>query len=62
MTRMTKFTVRELINELLEHDLDKKISIEYPTKNLNSSNYASYEQADFFEIIDCDYGIIIGVE
>ena len=55
-------TVRDLIVELLDCDLNKAVSVEFPNNSRQTDNYYKYEQADYFRIIESDYCVIIGVD
>lgn len=56
-------TVKEFINELLDCDMNKEVSLEYPTaRNYETGNYYNYEEAERFKIYDCEHGVIIGVD
>lgn len=58
-------TVKDLIVILLDMDMGKRISIEYPTTDgkyaYNYSRYAEAEQAEQFEVKEYPHGIVIGV-
>ena len=54
--------VKELITILLDMDMDKEISIEYPTNSGKIvGNYSRYEEAENFEINEYMHGVTIGV-
>lgn len=54
--------VKELITILLDMDMDKEISIEYPTNSGKIvGNYSRYEEAENFEISEYMHGVTIGV-
>ena len=56
-------TVKELITILLDFDMNKQISIEYPTnKGHIIGNYSRYNSAGDFKIAEYMHGVIIGVE
>lgn len=56
-------TVRELITILLDSDMDKEVTIEFPTADgLIVGNYSRYDMAKDFVIKDYSHGLIIGVE
>ena len=56
-------TVKQLILELLDCDLSKPVSIEYPTSSGHIiGNYSRYDSTDKFSISQYDYGIIVGVD
>lgn len=55
-------TVRDLIMKLLDSDLSKDISIQYPHEENHSNNYSCYTQTENFEIKDFEFGVIIGIE
>lgn len=56
-------TVKELINKLLDCDMTKKVSLEYPNEKGNIvGNYSRYTEASKFEVKEYQHGIIIGVE
>ena len=55
-------TVKELITMLLDMDMNKKISIEYPTASGHIvGNYSRYAEAEQFEVNEYMHGIVIGV-
>ena len=60
-------TVRNLIVRLLCEDLNKEVSIQYPSLDRNilyvdGSNYSAYEEATEFKIVAGSTGVIIGVD
>lgn len=56
-------TVKDLIIELLGVDMNKEVSVEYPTSNGKIvGNYSRYEVGDSIRLVECDYGVIIEVE
>lgn len=56
-------SVKELITILLDMDMNKEISIEYPTSSGKIvGNYSRYEEAENFEINEYMHGVTIGVE
>lgn len=56
-------TVKDLITNLLNHDLNKQIMIEYPTPAGHIvGNYCRYNGVDDFEIHEYDHGVIIGID
>ena len=55
-------TVKDLILKLLECDLNKELSIQYPHEELESNNYSCYTQTEQFEVKAFEYGVIIGIE
>lgn len=55
-------TVKELITILLDMDMNKEISIEYPTdKGLIVGNYSRFEESENFNVNEYEHGVIIGV-
>lgn len=55
-------SVKELITILLDMDMNKEISIEYPTNAGHIiGNYSRYEEAENFEINEYMHGVTIGV-
>lgn len=56
-------TVKELITMLLDMDMNKKVSVEYPT-NMGKivGNYSRYNEAENFEVTEYMHGIVIGVD
>ena len=55
--------VKELIATLLDMDMNKEISIEYPTNSGKIvGNYSRYEEGENFEINEYMHGVTIGVE
>lgn len=55
-------TVKELITLLLDMDMNKEISIEYPTASGQIvGNYSRYEEAEQFEVKEYMHGVVIGV-
>lgn len=56
-------TVKDLIIELLDTDINKEVSVEYPTSNGKIvGNYSRYDVGDNIRLVECDYGVIIEVE
>ena len=57
-------TVKELIQKLLDCDINKSVSIEYPISNKRelSGNYYRYELAENFYVVEFDRGVVIGIE
>lgn len=56
-------TVKELITILLDMDMNKEISIEYPSNSgLIVGNYSRYNEAKDFDVNEYNHGVIIGVE
>lgn len=56
-------TVKELITLLLDMDMNKEISIEYPTASGQIvGNYSRYEESERFEVKEYTHGVIIGVK
>lgn len=61
-------TVRDLIKRLLDENLNGQVTIQYPVKEEamlvsgETVNYSAYKEAENFEIVQCSYGIILGVE
>lgn len=54
--------VKELITLLLDMDMNKEISIEYPTaKGQIVGNYSRYEESEWFEVKEYMHGVVIGV-
>ena len=61
--RTKMMTVKELIIKLLDCDMNKKVSLEYPAdKGQIIGNYSRYQETENFEIKEYMHGIIIGVE
>lgn len=55
-------TVKELITILLDMDMKKEISIEYPTSTGKIiGNYSRYEECGCFEVNEYMHGVTIGV-
>lgn len=55
--------VKELITMLLDCDMNKEVTLEYPTERGNIvGNYCRYEESTQFEIKEYAHGVIIGVE
>lgn len=55
-------TVKDLIVILLDMDMGKRISIEYPTTDGKYTyNYSRYAEAEQFEVKEYPHGIVIGV-
>lgn len=55
-------TVKELITSLLDMDMNKEISIEYPTASGQIvGNYSRYEESEQFEVKEYMHGVVIGV-
>lgn len=56
-------TVKELVTVLLDFDMSKQISIEYPTdKGHIIGNYSRYAGTQEFDVNEYMHGVIIGVE
>lgn len=56
-------TVKDLITILLDMDMKKDVSIEYPTATGKIvGNYSRYEEAGNFEVNEYMHGVVIGVE
>ena len=61
-------TVRDLIKRLLDENLNGQVTIQYPVKGEamlvsgETVNYSAYKEVENFEIVQCSYGIILGVE
>ncbi len=54
--------VKELITILLDMNMDKEISIEYPTATGKIvGNYSRYNESGQFEIKEYPHGIVIGI-
>ena len=54
--------VKELITMLLDMDMKKEVSIEYPTdKGHIVGNYSRYNEAEQFEVTEYMHGVVIGV-
>ncbi len=55
--------VKELITILLDMDMNKELSIEYPTdKGKIVGNYSRYSETKSFEVAEYMHGVVIGVE
>ena len=55
-------SVKELITILLDMDMSKEVSIEYPTASGQIvGNYSRYEEAENFEVNEYMHGVTIGV-
>ena len=56
-------TVKELIIKLLDCDMNKEVSLEYPNeKGHIVGNYSRYAESERFEIKEYEHGVIVGVE
>ena len=56
-------TVKELITILLDMDMNKEISIEYPTdKGQIVGNYCRYNESTNLTVDEYMHGVVIGVE
>lgn len=56
-------TVKELITMLLDFDMNKQVSIEYPTdKGHIVGNYCRYNSVQDFEVKEYMHGVILGIE
>ena len=56
-------TVKELITMLLNCDLSKQVTIEYPTdKGLIVGNYSRYSENTDFIVNEYRHGVVLGVE
>lgn len=54
--------VKELITILLDMDMNKEISIEYPTdKGHIVGNYSRYEESENFTVTEYMHGVTIGI-
>ena len=53
--------IRDLIKELLNHNLNGQITIQYPHTSLETDNYSLYKEETEFQIVECSYGVILGV-
>jgi hypothetical protein len=59
----TKMTVKELFTILLDFDMHKEVSVEYPTdKGKIVGNYSRYSEAQQFDVTEYMHGVVIGVE
>ena len=55
-------TVKDLITILLDMDMTKEVSIEYPSNSgLIVGNYSRYEESEQVEVNEYIHGVIIGV-
>lgn len=55
--------VKELITQLLECDMNKEVTVEYPTERGDIvGNYSRYNDTREFEIKEYEHGVIIGIE
>ena len=55
--------VKELITILLDMDMTKEVSIEYPADNgCIVGNYSRYNNTQKFEVAEYIHGVTIGVE
>jgi len=60
--RENKMTVKDLITILLDFDMDKEVTVEYPTdKGKIVGNYSRYAEAKKFEVTEYMHGVTIGV-
>lgn len=56
-------TVKDLIIALLDSDMNKEVTIQYPTaEGMIVGNYSRYDVAKDFVIKEYNYGLIIGIE
>lgn len=56
-------TVKELVTSLLNLDMNKEVTIQYPTASgLIVGNYSRYDVSKDFTVSEYSQGIIIGVE
>ena len=56
-------TVKELITMLLDFDMNKQVSIEYPTDKVHIvGNYFRYNRVQDFEVKEYMHGVILGIE
>ena len=54
--------VKDIIIALLDVDINKEVSIEYPTADGQIvGNYSRYEEAKQFEIHEYMHGVVIGI-
>lgn len=55
-------TVKELITVLLDMDMSKEITVEYPTdKGQIVGNYSRYNESANFTVDEYMHGVVIGV-
>ena len=54
-------TIRNLIKELVNHNLNGQVTIQYPNSTEDLNNYSLYKEETEFKIVECSYGIILGV-
>lgn len=55
--------IKELITILLDMDMTKEVSIEYPTdKGQIVGNYSRYNNTQKFDVVEYIHGVTIGVE
>ena len=55
--------VKELITMLLDFDMNKEVSIEYPTdRGKIIGNYSRYNETKNFEVSEYMHGVIIGID
>lgn len=56
-------TVKDLITMLLDFDMNKQVTIEYPTeKGKIVGNYSRYAETKEFEVSEYTHGVIIGID
>ena len=55
-------TVKELITSLLDMDMKKDVTIEYPTaRGKIVGNYSRFEETEDFKVTEYMHGVLIGV-
>lgn len=58
-------TVKELIVALLECDMNKEVTIEYPNGDgqiIGIGNYSRYNNCDNFNVTEYMHGVVFGIE
>ena len=58
-------TVKELIVALLEYDMNKEVTIEYPNSDgqiIGIGNYSRYNNCDNFNVTEYMHGVVFGIE
>ena len=54
--------VKELITMLLDFDMNKDVTVEYPTdKGHIVGNYSRYEESENFTVTEYMHGVTIGI-
>lgn len=55
-------TIRDFVKELLNHNLNGQVTIQYPNSDQYENNYCAWKEVAEFDIVECAQGIIIGIK